>query len=74
MSQFPRTARGGISQDSERDRTLAAIGADVESELAQVAASSDAPDDDEPGSEFLAARLRSLRDATSALQRSIRNL
>ncbi|QWF20449.1 hypothetical protein KM427_15820 [Nocardioides sp. LMS-CY] len=52
---------------------LAAIRADVETELAHLEASADLPNDDEPGRELLATRLRSLRDATSSLEGSRRD-
>lgn len=60
-------------EPSPRRRTnevLAAIRADVETELVHLEASADLPNDDEPGREYFATRIRSLRDATAALEQA----
>jgi hypothetical protein len=60
----PPDPGSAVTSDSE---VLAAIRADVETELAHLEASVDVPDDDEPAREFLRTRLRSLRAATVAM-------
>lgn len=67
MKDTPWTGRA-VSPPAVRNPVLSAIDADadVEAELAHLESSADPADDDEPGSEFLATRLRSLRDATRA--------
>ncbi|MDF1605461.1 hypothetical protein [Nocardioides sp. YIM 152315] len=60
----------GPSPRRSTNEVLAAIRADVENELAHLEASADLPNDDEPAREYFETRIRSLRDATAALEQA----